>query len=182
MGSFEFVLAAVLLTSPKDLPLSPDQATWLEVARPSILAMAIDAEILDPREKAFILTQDLTGDLVMLQARNEDLASAPMLGECQRFADRKTVNDFLAVNRTYRNDLHARLGIDLVNMEELRTAIVETDQLYQIWDTVRDARCDYYYVTVRRQALSLLRELIGAEAFYSGRMPPNVPVWHFPRR
>jgi hypothetical protein len=182
MGTYEFVLAAALLTAPKELPLPTADAPWVEVARSSILALAIDGEILDPREKAFLLTQDLLGDLAMLQARHEDLAAAPMLGEAQRFADRKTINEFLAVNRSYRNELQARLAIDLVNMEELRTAIVETDQLYQVWDTVRDARCDYYYVTVRRQALSLLRELVGAEAFYSGQMPPNVPVWHFPRR
>jgi len=181
MLTCEFVLAAVLLTAPKDIPLPPNQAGWVEVMRPSMIAMAVDAEILDPRERAFLLTQDILGDLTMLQTRNEELAGAPLLGECARFAERKLVNDFLAVNRSYRNDLHARLAIDLVNMEELRTAILETDRLYQVWDTVRDARCDYYYVTVRRQALQLLRDLIGPQAFYSGEMPPNVPVWHFPR-
>lgn len=181
MLTCEFVLAAVLLTAPKDIPLPPNQAGWVEVMRPTIIAMAIDGEILDPRERAFLLTQDVIGDIAMLQGRSEELAGAPLLGESGRFPERKLVNDFLAVNRSYRNDLSARLAIDLVNMEELRTAIVETDRLYQAWDTVRDARCDYYYVTVRRQALQLLRDLIGPEAFYSGHMPPNVPVWHFPR-
>jgi hypothetical protein len=42
---------------------------------------------------------------------------------------------------------------------------------------LRDARCDYYYVAYRRQALQQLREAIGPQAFYSGRMPPHVPLW-----
>ena len=182
MFTCEIILAAALLTAPKDLPVPPSQSGWVEVMRPSLLTLAIDAEILDPRERAFLLSQDLLGDLAMLQGRNEDLARAPMLGECQRFPERKLINDFLALNRSYRNDLNARMSIDVVHLEELRTAIVETDQLYQVWDTVRDARCDYYYVTVRRQAMQLLRDLIGSEAFYSGHMPPHVPVWHFPRQ
>jgi hypothetical protein len=58
-------------------------------------------------------------------------------------------------------------------------ALQETDRLYQVWDAVRDARCDYYYVTVRRQALKRLRELIGDEAYYSASFPPCVPFWRF---
>ena len=181
MFTCEIVLAAALLTAPKDLPVPPNQAGWIDALRPALVTLAIDAEILDPREKAFILTQDPIGDLAMLQGRGEDLSRVPRLAECQRFPERKMINDFLGLNRSYRNDLSARLAIDLVHSEELRTAISETDQLYQAWDTVRDARCDYYYVTVRRQALGLLRDIIGAEAFYNGNMPPNVPVWHFPR-
>ena len=47
--------------------------------------------------------------------------------------------------------------------------------------TVRDARSEYYYVTVRRQALVLLRHLAGNHAFYSGQLPPHVPIWRFSR-
>lgn len=181
MFTCEILLAAALISAPKECPLPSTESAWLEAARPCLLTVAVDAEILDPRERAFLFTQDPLGDLTMLQARNQDLARAPLLGDCHRFPERKMINDFLALNRSYRNELTARLVIDVVHCEELRSAICETDQLYQVWDTVRDARCDYYYVTVRRQSLQLLRELIGAEAFYAGQMPPNVPVWHFPR-
>jgi hypothetical protein len=57
----------------------------------------------------------------------------------------------------------------------------EADRLYQVWDTVRDARCDYYYVTVRRQALKRLRDMLGSDAYYSGVLPPHVPLWRFQR-
>jgi hypothetical protein len=55
----------------------------------------------------------------------------------------------------------------------------ETEHLYQVWDTVRDARCDYYYVTVRRQALKKLRKMLGVDDYYFGKLPPPVPLWRF---
>ena len=57
----------------------------------------------------------------------------------------------------------------------------EVDRLYQIWDTTRDARCEYYYIHVRRGALKKLRDAVGEEAYYSGTLPPHVPVWRFAR-
>jgi hypothetical protein len=128
--------------------------------------------------------RDVLGDLAMLQGRWKEFRNAPALAETDwnQLPDRKVINEFLALNRSYRNHLTQRLAIDLINANEIRTAIRETDVLYQVWDTVRDARCDYYYVTVRRQALSLLRDLIGAHDFYIGQLPPHVPVWRMPRK
>jgi hypothetical protein len=178
MFTAECLVAALLLTAPQD---APQDHAWAMVLRPNILALATDAEVLDPREKGFVMGQDLLGDLAMLQGRYAEFSRAPLLAEAERFPDRKLINEYLALNRAYRNQLTQRLAIDLIHAEEIRVALSDTDQLYQIWDAVRDSRCDYYYVTVRRQSLSLLRDLIGAESFYSGRMPPQVPVWHFSR-
>ena len=94
-------------------------------------------------------------------------------------ANEKTVNEFLAFNRAYRQHIDIRQPGEPASWWELRSALQETDHLYQIWDTVRDARCEYYYVTVRRQALKRLREMLGEEAYYSGRLPPYVPMWRF---
>ena len=87
----------------------------------------------------------------------------------------------LAFNRAYRQHLDNRQAMELSNAWELHEMLVEADRLYQIWDLVRDTRCDYYYVTVRRQALKKLKELIGDQAYYSGCLPPHVPVWRFDR-
>jgi len=187
---FESILAAALLVGPDDVSSSADRDdsspaaagdAWLPALRPSLLALAIDAEILDPREKGFVMCQDMAGDLLMLRRRMCSLASAPQIGEANRFPDRQLVNEFMTVNRAFRNQLVARLAIDSIHQDELRIAIIETDQLYQVWDAVRDAQCDYYNVTVRRQSLDALRHLIGAEVFYSGALPPHLPVWHLPR-
>ena len=172
----DIVLAAALLVAPETT-----DASLIEVLRPTILALAASGEILDPRERAFTLVQDPVDDLGMLQKRYEAFKSYPKLGECSRYPERKLINDLLTTNRLYRNNLYKRQEIDVINLDVIRDAIVETDQLYQVWDTVRDAQCDYYYVTVRREALKLLRDLVGEEAFYMGQMPPNIPVWHLPR-
>lgn len=182
MFTCEIILAAVLFSAPTDVPVRPAQASWVEALRPCILAAAIGAEIIDPRERVFLIQQDPVGDMAMLRGRIAEFANAPGLSECQRFPERKLINDLLALNRAYRNALNERLAIDSIHVEELRTAISETDQCYQAWDTARDACCDYYYVTVRRQALQLLRELIGAEAFYSGQLPHPIPLRHVPRK
>jgi hypothetical protein len=52
---------------------------------------------------------------------------------------------------------------------------------HQLWDAVRDARSECYYVTARRQALQSLRTTLGPDAYYRGALPPHVPVWRFGR-
>lgn len=181
MHTYECILAVVLLTAPKEQPAAPELGDWLHAMRPTILALALEDEILDPRELSFFIAAggDALGDLTTLRCRMADFADVPRLAECQRLPDRKAINEYLAFNRAYRNDLTTRLSIARVHAEELRNALADTDRLHSVWDAVRDARCDYYYVTVRRQALRLLREMIGADSFYTGQLPPHVPVWHF---
>jgi hypothetical protein len=181
MFSLDYVLAVVLLASP------PDSAEMLAcpqifpLVKPSLQQLAIQWEILDPREVRYVLTrpEDFASDLKLLQRRYQDLHNAPPLQDCMRFPDRALVSDLLAFNRAYRQHLDSRASVELVRWWELREAIQETDQLYQVWDTVRDARCEYYYVTVRRQALKRLRETIGPQSYYSGCLPPHVPTWRF---
>ena len=131
----------------------------------------------------YVLTrgEDFPSDLKLLRRRYADLCDAPPLYDCMRFPDRSLVNDMLAFNRAYRQHLDNRQSMELSNAWELHEMLLEADRLYQIWDLVRDTRCDYYYVTVRRQALKKLKEMIGDQAYYSGSLPPHVPVWQFAR-
>ena len=92
--------------------------------------------------------EDFAADLKLLQRRYHELANAPPVADCLRFPDRATVSDLLAFNRAYRQQMDARQAIELVHWWEFREAVQEADRLYQVWDNVRDARCDYYYVTV----------------------------------
>jgi hypothetical protein len=181
MFTYEYVLAAVLITAPADTYTPSDVKGWFEPLQSSLVRVALEAEILDGREVRFVAAaaQDFAGDLKLLQGRFRDLGHAPLLEECQRFPERQMVMDFLAFNRAYRHDLTTQLGLDLIHAEELRLAVMETDRLHNVWDTLRDARCEYYYITVRRQSLHVLRELIGYQAFYTGQLPPHVPVWRF---
>lgn len=179
MGSFKLLFAAALLSSP---PTGlGDLAGSYDALAPAVREVAVQWEILDARELHHMLAheQDFESDLKALQERYRELRTAPPLSECQRFPGREVVNEMLAFNRSYRQDLDGRISLDVVHGEELRAALMETDQLYRVWDLVRDARCEYYYVTVRRQALLNLRETVGSVSFYTGELPPHVPVWRF---
>ena len=78
MFNYDYVLAAALLTTPVD---STELAPHLELIQPSVLQLAIDAEILDPREEQYLhgLSKDLTGDCKALRERHDRLFRAPLL-------------------------------------------------------------------------------------------------------
>ena len=181
MFRLDYLLAFTLLTAPPDAAEPIDTPEVFVTLRPALQTLAVEWEILDPREVRYILSrpEDFHSDLNLLRRRYHDLADAPNLSDCLRFPDRATVNELLSFNRAYRQHIDVRQPVELAHWWELRAVLQETDQLYQVWDTVRDARCEYYYVTVRRQALKRLREVIGEEAYYSGNLPPHVPLWRF---
>ena len=89
------------------------------------------------------------------------------------------MNELIKFNRAYRKNLEERQVWEADRTDVLGAAIAETDRLYRQWDAVRDAQCDFYYVTVRRSALLKLRDAIGTDAFTAGRMPSYVPEWRF---
>jgi hypothetical protein len=178
MLPYDYVLAVALLTAS---PGAAENEHPPAALRLPVQELAIRWEILDSRELRYILArpEDFASDLNLLRRRFRDLFNAPALADCQRFPDRPVVNELLSFNRAYRQHIDVRQPVELTHWWELRVALQETDRLYQIWDHVRDARCDYYYVVVRRQALKRLRDQIGDDAYYSGDLPPCVPLWRF---
>lgn len=177
----ELVLAAMLLTTPPGVPEpAPAGDRWTAV-RDALHAVAVDWEILDPRETRYVLTrpEDFSADLNMLRRRYRELADAPRLADSYRFPDRGTVNELVRFNRSYRKNLDQRQLLETDRASALRAVIWETDRLYQVWDAVRDARCEFYYVTVRRHALKKLKDLVGPDAYAAADLPPNVPTWRF---
>jgi hypothetical protein len=181
MNGFDLALAALLLTAPPGT-LNLDNPTGLHtVAAPTLTALALQWELLDAREGDYLKNaQEFVSDLKVLQGRYAELRNAPPVNEIERFPSRDLVNDMLAFNRTYHDSVHSRQSVDMLHSEELQVILAETDQLHRVYEAVRDARCDYYYVTYRRQALNQLRDLIGLEAYYTGQLPPHVPLWRIP--
>ena len=178
-----FILAAALLTGrgPAELQDPAALKSQFPVLRPALVAIALDLEILDPRETRYVLANadDAASDLQMLRRRFQELADAPRVSDALRFPDRTVINELLAFNRAYRNHVEVRQPLEMGNGGYLRTAQREVDYLYQVWDTASDARCEYYYVTVRRQALKRLRDMLGDDAYFQGQLPSHVPVWRF---
>jgi len=181
MLALDYLLAVLLLTvSPEPAQLMETPGMFAAVRLP-LRSLAVEWEILDPREVRYILArpEDFAADVKLLRRRYQELALAPGVNDSLRFPERTTVNELLAFNRSYRQLLDVRQPLELVHGWELRMVLQETDRLYQVWDSVRDARCPYYYVTVRRQALKRLRDLIGDDSYYAGNLPPCVPLWRF---
>jgi hypothetical protein len=181
MYGHDLLLAVVLLTAPPDtLPAPHDPALCTSLREP-LRALAIQWEILDPREAPFMLArpEEFPDDLNMLRRRYQELADAPSVHDALRFPTRAVVTDYLDFNRSYRRYLDMRQPVDRARWWEYQTALEETEQLYHIWDTVRDARCECYYVHIRRRALKSLRSMIGDEDYYAGKLPPYVPLWRF---
>src|SRR5690242_16867636 len=97
MFTLDYLLAAALLASPadKDVAVGPD--TFGTVG-PAVQRLALQWEILDPREVRYVLTrpEDFQADLKLLQRRYHELANAPPVSDCLRFPDRAVVSELLA--------------------------------------------------------------------------------------
>jgi hypothetical protein len=87
----------------------------------------------------------------------------------------------LAFNASYRQYLEARRWVRRHEWEELSDVLGETDRLREIWQAAAEAAAEDHIWVCRRQALRRLQELIGDEAYYSGNLPPCVPLWRFER-
>lgn len=169
------LLAALLLLLPIDPPAHLAES---EDMRGALRALAIDAEILDLREAGHVLTrpEDFGNDLALLRNRWSVLWDAPPLIDNERFPCRYTLTCQLALNRELHRHVDAQAHGD-----RRRLVLDELDQAYVQLDTLRDARCAYYYVTVRREALKRLCDQLGPEAYYAGRLPPCVPLHRLQR-
>ena len=181
MTPSDILLAAMLLTSPpgtsETLP-PPDRWPAIQAA---VHHLAVKWEILDKAEMKYIFAEpkDFAIDLEILRHRYIDLADAPKAAEAYRFPDRRYSAEMIQFNRAFRASLTTRQSAEADRIDDLSEATKETDRLYHVWDAARDARCDYYHVTVRRQALKKLKTLLGDEAYAAGALPPNVPTWRF---
>ncbi len=179
----EILLAVALLngTTPPELNDLKTFEAQFPMLRQTLLALAVDIEILDPREvrSTFSRAESIRGDLEALQKRYQDLRDAPAAVDAFRFPERPMVNEFLVFNRAYLKHVEMRRPLEAAPAADLSTIQQEIEDLYRVWDTVRDARCEYYYVWVRRYALKRLRDLLGEDAYYRGELPPYVPIWRF---
>ena len=182
MLALKVAVAVVWLTTPPEYFDHTEVNRWYPLLSGAVRATALKLEVLDARETGHLLARpdDFKDDLRGLQERYQDLSNAPPLSEAERFPGRELVSDLMAFNRAYHENLTKRLEMDRVHAEELRSALLETDQLHRVWNTVHEVNCPYYYTTYRRQALRQLRDLMGDEAFYTGTLPPHLPLWRIP--
>lgn len=184
MFPYNYLIAAALLVqAPQETidPVTmPSQEMFADVHE-AMQNLAVDWEILDPRECRYILERekDFYADLNLLRKRYQELADAPPLNDCWRFPSRPVLGEYLTFNRGFQQHLNLTLFASPARTEALKEMIVETERIYQILDKARDTQCEYYYITVRRYALKSLKEAIGDNDFYNGQLPDHIPFWRF---
>ena len=149
--------------------------------QPVLQRWAIDAELMDPHEVPYLLTkpEDALADCCTLYKRWQDLADAPHLVDCARLPSLDVAMAMIDFNLTYQTNMIARRNFNMTRYWDYEPVLHECIQLYSVWDSLRDAQREYYYVTFRRHALKKLREQIGYGAYYAGMMPPPAPLWAF---
>lgn len=176
----DYIFASMLLLAPVDhIEVPPPETRWPAISQ-AVQKVAVDWELLDKAECKYLMHElkDFNVDLKILKSRCVTLKDAPRAIEAMRFPDRIFCSGQLSFNAAYQG--HMIIARDCSSDRDTYNDIIaEAKKLHTVWDAVRDSRCDYYHVTVRREALAKLRGLIGDEAFYSGELPPCVPVWRF---
>jgi hypothetical protein len=133
----------------------------------ALLLLLVRHELIDPREARY-------ADTATIAARVKSLHDTPHVWEHQTFAiPRSAANDAVALNRSMRE--HWRSVAEIHGDHVAAPRLASLDWRYDAWDLLRDAKCDYYYTHVRREALAKLRRLLGTEAFERGVMPQPIP-------
>jgi hypothetical protein len=181
MTASDLFLAAMLLSAPAGTPEQLPQPDRWPAIQAALQKTALDWEILDPRETRYILAkaEDFQEDLDFLRRRRTDLADAPKIWESDRLPDRRIVSDYIQFNRAYHTYLETRMAWEADRACLIYEALTETEQMYKLWDAIREAKGDCHYITVRRLALKRLRDGVGQAAYDAGELPPYVPEWRF---
>jgi hypothetical protein len=177
----EFALAVSLLVAPVGTPVpSLEDCDWLQL-QSAIHRVAIDWEIMDQREKKYLVVnqRDLQDDVDNLRQRWSDLQGAPKIADATRFPDRNIINRMIEENRAVRRDIDQRQYLETDRASGFRSAMYEIDEIHEVWTTLQRAKCEIFYVDVRRKALKKLLNLLGTEAYAAAILPPPVPTWRF---
>lgn len=172
--NFNTLLALSLLMTPTD-------DVKYVVMRPIVKEVASTLEIFDERERLYLLFADTSfpTDMILMRRRYQDFKDSPSLGDARRFPSMELCSVLIEFNRVYGSHLESRQALELHHRDWYAKALEENNELYHIWDTIREANTPYYVVTMRRTALKNLRDLIGKEDYYAGRLPPPAPIWRF---
>jgi len=106
------------------------------------------------------------------------LDDRPPAEDLQRFPPAAVCKQQLVANGQYHANVNARLVLEPGNYWDLRDCLREANECYWAWYWLHYAQsCGS--AEDRRNALAQVRELIGWDLYYSGLMPPCVPIWRF---
>mgnify|MGYP001619481123 CR=1 FL=1 len=177
-------LGAVLVNVPPGTPVPEVPESQWAVVTQSILIYMVRNEFLDHREMShyFYSKKDFASDLDVMRRRREEFKDAPPLSDAIMLPPRNYAIELIQMNRSFAKHVEALSNWELDRSEFYNEVLSETNKLYKPWDYVRDAGCEFYYVTVRRDALRKLKTFLGEEAYAAKKMPHYLPLHRFNER
>lgn len=113
----------------------------------------------------------------LLQACFRESVWLPPASDSLRF--RVCSGDALHFSLEFSARCREQAALEPWRAAEWEAIATEADQLRRVWQIAAETQCGW--VLARRRALARLRDALGEEDYYAGRMPPTVPVWRFQR-
>ena len=167
------LIATVALTTPPEIEIGkpPAPVQVLQVA-------AVGLEILDRRECHYYLADDsqLEYDLMAMRRRFAEVRDAPPLCDAIRFPSAEYCREMRGRNYAYEQWLLQRLRL-FPHERWITEAIIETNELWRVWDAAGDCQSEYSYIYYQRYSLKRLRSLLGEQLYYAGCLPAPIPGW-----
>lgn len=102
----------------------------------------------------------------------------PPAGDAYRLPPLPVLTEGRLFNQRYQRHLYWRLEWEPDRSGELRAALAEARELYEVWDCAEGAHPDWNGGrggSYRRR----LRLLLGRDAYRTMSLPPCVPAWRF---
>lgn len=140
---------------------------------------AIRDEVMDRRE-TWVLSkpESFLEDLLWLGNQYDAAKDCPRMWELGRFPGYEEALASIEQSRAFQSYADARHKL-IPYRDVYREAWSQAQLPCQAWSHLRDARSEFSWVRTRRQSLKQLREILGDDDFYSGRMPPPAPLRFF---
>ena len=164
---------AFLILCPTDPQVSsqaPPQA-WQ-----ALKEISLDLEIVGPHEN---WASDFRSELRYVRHYWRLLQNAPRLADCQALPANSFACDQCRFNEEFQCCLQSQQVLFTHRMDDLNDVLRRPGNCTRTWDCLRRASAADQTWAYRRRMLVQLRELVGMDAYYNGRMPPCVPLWTF---
>ncbi len=163
----------VLLYSPAEIPVAPQQSPEMWAA---LMEVSLALQIVSPAET---WAADFASETRYVRHYMRLLADAPPLADADLLPSRECVLDCRRFSEQYAAHLaEQQLGCPRLAARQVQV-LADAHALRHFWDRAAVATDSGRSWACRRQALTEMRGVIGAEAWYAGRWPAAAPVWGF---
>lgn len=173
------ILASMILTNPDPKAIeSPCPSDRFQIMAPALRQVAIDLEILEPRDAQWYFnnTNDFVLDVGIIRDKWFKIKDAPLMWEAQRFRGYNfdASIDFINATQTRFDKLRTLRLIDTNDY-----ARVTDDLQYRLlmYHNARDATHTYYNISNRRESLLWLKNELTPEQWSRGELLPLLPEW-----